>query len=123
MKCPFPCPRIDMLNSYQEHAGAKLKGGFSRMDYMARKHADMPNPSFRKLDAVLPVGARCGRPLVAVRSCVCFGPEDGRLFTAATSRLQRPRPPCASWLKYGDCVSCACRVRPPYRSGGRGVFR
>ncbi|CAN0514481.1 unnamed protein product, partial [Scytosiphon promiscuus] len=40
------------------HAGAKLKGGFSRMDYMAKNHADSPNPSFRKLDAKLPVGAR-----------------------------------------------------------------
>eukprot|EP00903_Cladosiphon_okamuranus_P016026 g14798.t1 len=39
------------------HAGAKLKGGFSRMDYMASKHADTPNPSFRKLDATLPSGA------------------------------------------------------------------
>lgn len=39
------------------HAGAKLKGGFSRMDYMAKNHADSPNPSFRKLDAKLPVGA------------------------------------------------------------------
>ncbi|CAN0435979.1 unnamed protein product, partial [Scytosiphon promiscuus] len=41
------------------HAGAKLKGGFSRMDYMAKRHADSPNPSFRQLEAVLPAGARC----------------------------------------------------------------
>ncbi|CAN0000824.1 unnamed protein product [Ectocarpus sp. 6 AP-2014] len=39
------------------HAGAKMKGGFSRMDYMAKKHAELPNPSFRKLDAYLPAGA------------------------------------------------------------------
>ncbi|CAM9540554.1 unnamed protein product [Ascophyllum nodosum] len=39
------------------HAGAKLKGGFSRMDYMARKHTDVSNPSFRKLEASLPAGA------------------------------------------------------------------
>lgn len=50
----------------QVHAGAKLKGGFSRMDYMASKHADIPNPSFRKLEAVLPTGAR--RAVVA--SCL-----------------------------------------------------
>ncbi|CAM9567407.1 unnamed protein product, partial [Hapterophycus canaliculatus] len=39
------------------HAGAKLKGGFSRMDYMAKRHADTPNPSFRQLEATLPAGA------------------------------------------------------------------
>lgn len=39
------------------HTGAKLKGGFSRLDYMLGKHETVPNPSFRKLDAVLPVGA------------------------------------------------------------------
>lgn len=47
-----------IVSAWQVHAGAKLKGGFSRMDYMAKNHADSPNPSFRKLDAKLPVGAR-----------------------------------------------------------------
>lgn len=47
-----------IVPSWQVHAGAKLKGGFSRMDYMAKNHADSPNPSFRKLDASLPAGAR-----------------------------------------------------------------
>ena len=46
------------VSTGQVHAGAKLKGGFSRMDYMARNHADSPNASFRKLDAMLPMGAR-----------------------------------------------------------------
>ena len=58
--------------TWQVHAGAKLKGGFSRMDYMASKHESTPNPSFRKLDATLPSGARCGHV------CVC-DPGWGRL--------------------------------------------
>lgn len=28
------------------------------MDYMVKKHESTPNPSFRRLDALLPVGAR-----------------------------------------------------------------
>ncbi|CAN0277993.1 unnamed protein product [Pylaiella littoralis] len=39
------------------HAGAKLKGGFSRMDYMGKKQVDSSNPSFRRLQANLPAGA------------------------------------------------------------------
>jgi oligosaccharyltransferase complex subunit alpha (ribophorin I) len=35
-----------------KHAGAKLKGGFSRFDYMMRRGG--PNPSFRSLVASLP---------------------------------------------------------------------
>lgn len=51
----FHCFSVSLA---QVHTGAKLKGGFSRLDYMTRKHETVPNPSFRKLDALLPVGAR-----------------------------------------------------------------
>lgn len=47
-----------------QHAGAKLKNGFSRFDYQMRqspqgmnKHASPNNPSFRNLVAILPVQA------------------------------------------------------------------
>jgi oligosaccharyltransferase complex subunit alpha (ribophorin I) len=41
-----------------EHHGAKLKGGFSRMDYQAGRQQYVENPSFRELAAILPSGAR-----------------------------------------------------------------
>ena len=38
-----------------KHAGAKLQGGFSRFDYQMKK--ERQSPSFRTLDAELPLSA------------------------------------------------------------------
>ena len=40
-----------------KHAGAVLKGGFSRLDYSAMKPTQSSSPSFRKLKAYLPISA------------------------------------------------------------------